>query len=276
MALSLLKSVHTKKDKWLQNFARFGFTVKGIVYCLMGTLTVMAALGLSNEKGDKEKAFKVIYDQPFGKIILIAVAIGLLGYVTFRLFQTFADSSHKGNGPKGLIIRIGYGISAFLYLALSFYAISLSTGNSESGGGDTRQFFINRIMEYQFGEWFVGIASLIIIGSGLNQIHKGVATRFMKSVRLTHSQYTQAFKKAGVVGYVSRGVVLCIIGYLFLQAAIQSNPSEAQGTEGAFDLLQNTFGNILMGLVALGLVGYGVFMFVRARYERIHLSTDQF
>lgn len=261
-----------KKEKLLQQFTRFGLAAKGVVYCLMGLLTVMAALGLSSRKGNKTEAFKMIYDQPFGKVLLIIIAIGLLGYVTLRIFQTFLDSDNKGNDAKGIFTRIGYGVSALLYLGLSIYALKLAIG--KSSGGDSKQFFVSKIMEYPGGEWLVGIAALIIIGAGINQIYKGASGKFMEKVRVIKTGFTNTFKKAGIMGYVSRGIVLCIIGYFFLQAALNSNPGEAEDTDGAFDFLQANFGNVLMGIVALGLVAYGIFMFVKARHQSIHLNIN--
>ena len=66
--------------------------------------------------------------------------------------------------------------------------------------------------------------------------------------------------------------MLGIIGYFFVMAAIHSNASEAQGTNEAFKFLEHTFGRLLMGIVAFGLLGYGAFMFVKAKYEVIHLE----
>ena len=122
------------------------------------------------------------------------------------------------------------------------------------------------------GEWAIGIAGLIIIGAGINQIYKGVSKKFMKRVKLYRSEYYKTFQRAGIIGYVSRGLVFSIVGYFLFRAALDSNPGEAEGTEAAFDFLQQNFGNLLMGVVALGLVAYGIFMFVKARHESIHFS----
>ncbi len=267
---TFLNTQPVNKERWLQRFARFGFVSKGIVYCLMGILTVLAALGLSAEKGNKTEAFEVVYEQPFGKFLLITIAIGLCGYVLLRVFQAFFDIDGKGKDAKGLATRLGYAISAILYLSLVVYAIKLASGNP--GSGDQKQFFISKIMHYPMGEWLIGIAGLIIIGSGINQIYKGISKKFMKRVKLYRSEYHDTFQKAGIVGYISRGLVFAIIGYFLVRAALDSNPREAEGTDAAFEFLQQNFGNVLMGVVALGLVAYGIFMFVRARYESFRFS----
>jgi di/tricarboxylate transporter len=259
-----------KREEWLQRFARFGFASIGIVYCLMGILTVMAALGLSSKKGDKSEAFRVIYDQPFGKILLLVIAAGMTGYVTLRIFQAFFDTNNKGSDTNGIATRVNYASSAVVYLSLIIYAIKLASGNP--GSGNQRQFFVSKIMGYPMGEWIVGITGLIIIGVGFFQIYLGISKRFMKQVELYRSGFRDGFQKAGMIGYAARGIVFSIVGYFLLRAAIDSNPKEADGTREAFDFLQQNFGNLLMGVVALGLIAYGIFMFVRARHENIHFS----
>ena len=39
----------------------------------------------------------------------------------------------------------------------------------------------------------------------------------------------------------------------------------------AFDFLQDNFGAAVMGIVALGLVAYAVFMFIQAKYAQIRI-----
>jgi hypothetical protein len=258
------------KERWLQRFARFGFASIGIVYCLMGILTVLAALGLSTKKGDKSEAFKVVYDQPFGKFLLITIAVGMAGYVTLRLLQAFFDTENKGSNAKGIATRLNYASSAIVYMSLILYAIKLANGNP--GTGDKRQFFVSKIMTYPMGEWIVGITGLVIIGVGVYQIYLGLSKRFMKLVKLYRANFHDGFEKAGMIGYAARGLVFSIVGYFLVRAAINSNPSEADGTREAFDFLQHNFGNLLMGIVALGLIAYGIFMFVRARHESISFS----
>jgi hypothetical protein len=260
-----------KKRKWFENFARYGLISKGIVYCLFGILSSMAAFGLRGDEADKTEAFGVIYNQPFGKVLLMIIAVGLCGYVTLRIFQSFKDINHKGNNAVGIITRIGYGISAMIYISLAVYAVKLVfEGHGDSGS--SRQFIVSKALEFSGGRWLVAIAGLIMIGSGVQQIVKGVTGSFFERMKLIRSGPAKILKKAGIIGYISRGVVLGIIGYLFLLSAWASNPQKAQGTDGAFNFLENNFGSFLMGAVALGMVGYGIFMFIQARYQQIDIA----
>jgi hypothetical protein len=266
-------SLHSEKEKWTERFARFGIISKGVVYCLIGVLTTMAALGLrGGDKASKNDAFKTIYDQPFGKILLIIVAIGLFGYVTWRFFQSVYDIDSKGNDTKAKFVRIGYGVSALLYLVIAIYAMKLALAGPGGNEDGSQQFVVAKILNYPAGEWIIGIAGLLTIGNGIRQIYKAISGNFMKNIQLIHSRHSDFYKKSGVAGYISRGIVLLIIGYFFLRAALHHNANEAIGTKEAFSFLENTFGTVLMGIVALGLVGYGVFMFVKGRYQKIDLN----
>ncbi len=264
-------SASGNKEKWIEYFARTGIIAKGIVYCLIGLLTLLAALGWRGQKMDKSDAFKVIYEQPFGKALLIIIAISLFGYVTWRLFQAIRDIDNKGNDSKAILIRIGYAFSALIYLSLGIYAFKLALSGSSSGEGDAQKNFISKLLDYPGGAWMLGIVAGIIIVNGFRQIYKGALQRFMKNVNFYQSKHAHIFKKAGMIGYISRGVVLLIIGYFFVRAALNKNAAEAQGTKGVFDFLENNFGSVLMGTVAFGLLGYGIFMFVKGRYQKIDI-----
>jgi hypothetical protein len=268
---SIFSAVPVGKEAWFEKFLRFGFISKGIIYCLMGVLAVLAAAGLGAKNPSKGEAFEVIYEQPFGKVILALLVVGMLGYVTLRIFQCVKDSDNKGDSMKGIATRAGYGFSALIYMGLGIYVVKLLT-NGPGGEGDSRQFVVTKILAWPAGEWIIGIAALIMIGSAINQIYKGISKNFMKKITLLKSNMEEWFKRTGVVGYISRGIVLGIVGYLLLHAALTHNPKEAKGSEQAFQFIENTFGSFLMGVVAAGLVAYGVFMFVKARYQKISAS----
>jgi len=69
---------------------------------------------------------------------------------------------------------------------------------------------------------------------------------------------------------VARGVVFGIIGLFLIQAAWRARAEEARGLGGALRALeQQPYGPYVLGAVALGLVAYGLYMFVEARYRRM-------
>jgi hypothetical protein len=261
-----------KKKKYIEGFARLGLAAKGFVHCLLGGISLMAALGLSSATGDKEKAFGMIYRQPFGQLMLAVLGFSLLGFVMLRAFQSFDDSDNKGADLKGLLYRLGKAGGALLYLGVSFYALQLAfSGDSENG--ETQEFIVSKALGYDLGPLGVGIAAAVFFGQGLIQIYAGLTGNFMKKMELNGRSGSIALRRMGVVGYTARGIVLCILGYFLLRAALHGDPGEAGDTGGAFAFLRQQFGNWLLAAVALGFFLYGVFLFARARHERINISN---
>jgi hypothetical protein len=73
-----------------------------------------------------------------------------------------------------------------------------------------------------------------------------------------------------MAGYVAKGVALVVVGGLFVFAALQSDPEEATGLDGALKVVaEQSYGTVLLLLVALGLAAYGVYSFARARFARM-------
>lgn len=276
--MSQVNIANQDKEEWVENYARFGLLAKGVVYCLIGGLALTAAFGSGGQTGGRSAAFKEVLSQPFGQIMLGLIAIGLLGYSVWRFIQAFKDTEQKGDDAKGIIARIGFGISGLSYLAFTIYAATLifgGSGGSGSGGsggsGGGKEFIVAKLLQQPFGQWLVGIVAAIIIIKGIIQIWKGFTGKFKQDVNdyEVDRRIQNIYDKGGKIGYISRGVVFGIIGFFFVKAAIQSDASEAGGTSEVFSWLNSQGGPWLMGLIALGLVGYGVFMFVKARYRQM-------
>ncbi|WP_148129269.1 DUF1206 domain-containing protein, partial [Dulcicalothrix desertica] len=71
-------------------------------------------------------------------------------------------------------------------------------------------------------------------------------------------------------GIAARGFVFGIIGIFLVLAAIQVDGSEARGLGGTLAVLaQQPFGSWILGVVALGLIAYGIYSVIQARYRRI-------
>ncbi len=66
--------------------ARLGYACKGVVYLIIGGLAVKLAIGQGGAATDQKGALQTIYEQPFGKFLLVVVGIGLcLRFVDDRL-----------------------------------------------------------------------------------------------------------------------------------------------------------------------------------------------
>lgn len=255
----------------IKPIAQTGLMAKGIVYCLLGIFAFMAAFNIAGQttnNADKASVFSFIQDQTGGQIMLAVIALGLLSYSLWRGIQTFKDTEHKGNDAKGIFARACYLISGLGYTALAAFAIKmLLTGRSGSGNG--RQSMVRDILSKPYGQLLIGIAAGVIIIIGLYQAWYGLSGKYKEHVsKAGGSSDQKILLSSGKVGYVARGIVWLIIGWMFTKAAINSNSSQAGDTSEAFSFLADAaYGSYLLGAVGLGLLCYGIFNFVRVKYE---------
>lgn len=258
-------------DPWVERLARFGIASKGIVYAIVGVLAAQAAFGAGGKTTDTKGALATIVTQPFGKFLLTLVAIGLLGYVLWRFIQAFLDPERKGTNAKGLFQRLGYFISGAIYAGLALTATRLILG-SGGGGGNSTSDWTARLLAQPFGQWLVGTLGAIVIGMGFHQFYKAYSAKFRQDLKwqeMSDAERTWA-TRAGRFGHAARGVVFSIIGFFLIQAARQSDPNQARGLGGALAALaQQPYGPWILAVVAIGLVAYGIYLLVEARYRRV-------
>lgn len=260
---------------WVEKLARAGYVAKGIVYVIIGMLALQAAFRAGGETTNSTGALETIVVQPFGRLLLGLVGVGLAGYALWRFVSAAIDGERDGTDGKGIAKRVGYVISGISYSVLAYTALQLIQGNGNAGGENGTQDGTARLLAAPFGQGLVAIVGLIVIGNGLTQIVKGYKADFVKKMNFADVDPVQ--KKVAVMsgrwGYVARGIVFAITGGFLLNAARNADPKQAKGLGSALDLLAGqVYGPWVLGIVAAGLVAYGLFMFVEARYRRIAVS----
>ncbi|MBD3885327.1 DUF1206 domain-containing protein [Phormidium tenue FACHB-886] len=258
---------------WVERLARFGYAAKGIVYFIVGILAAQAAFTTGGRTTDTSGALTTIVNQPFGKFLLILVTIGLMGYALWRVVQTIFDPEHSGEetNAKHIVQRIGYTFSAIAYTGLALTAVKLIMGTETSSGSATQDWTAH-FMAQPFGRWLVGLAGLVVIGVGISYLYQAYKAEFQhhfKRYQMSQTERNWA-KWMGQFGITARGIVFSIIGLFLVLAALHANASEARGLGGVLaTLAQQPFGSWLLGIVALGLIAYSIYLLIEARYRRI-------
>lgn len=262
---------------WVEKLARFGFAAKGAVYTMLGILAVQAAFGSRSTPEGPNDALRAIAEQPFGRTLLGITAFGLVAYSVWRVVQAVKDPDNAGDNAKGYAIRAGYVVIAILHAALAVTAATIAmTGTGGGGSSDQRnREWTAWLMEQPFGRWLVAIIGIIIACVGLAHFYRVYTARFMRDYNLGELPHDQqkTVKWIGRFGLAARGVVFILIGWFLTQAALRYDASQVQGMRGALnEVASQPYGQALMTLVAAGLVSYGIYCFIEARYRYFRVS----
>ena len=257
-------------DNKKENILRFGIAAKGFVYCLIGVLTLLAIIGVGGSKSGSSGALKSLAGSTVGMILLAITTLGLLGYVFWRFYQTFADPEEKGSDAKGIARRIGYFSSGIFYGLLAFTAVSILIGSGgDSGSGGGQETMVAKLLSKSFGQILVALVATIFLGKALYQMFRAYSGKYKEKVKEQQlpSNVQNTVVVFGRVGYTARGIVIGVIAFLTYKAALTSSSDQAGGTKDAFSFLQNEFGTIVLALVSAGLLMYGIFILVKARHR---------
>lgn len=265
-----------RQRDWLVPLGRLGYAANGLVYVLIGGLALQAALGQGGDTTDPAGALGHMIQAPFGRVLLAVVAIGLIGYAVWRMLQAALDTEHHGRELKGIVARCGYAIAAFTYAGFASSAVAMLAGGAARPGEDqSAQDRTAWLLSHPFGAWLVVLAGLVMVGVGLNQLvlaWRGTLDRELQTHDI-NPRLREVVSVAARMGNMARGIAFGVIGAFLVLAGVQARPDQARGLGGALNsLAQQPFGPWLVGLVGLGLIGYGVHMLVAARYRRMILD----
>jgi len=258
---------HSRGFEWL---ARAGFVARGLIYVIVGILAVKLAAGHGGTTTNQQGALKTIAHQPFGKVLLTLVAVGLGGYALWRFVR-----ASLGHGPEDSdsgfdrVAALGSGI---VYAGLCVIAVEVLRGSASSGGSGNAPKTTAGVLGWPGGTWLVGVAGAVVIGIGLFQGYRGISRDFLddsKTERMSRA-VRSAVTWLGVVGYLARMIVFTLVGIFLIKAAVEYDPNKAVGLDGALAKIAHaSYGPILLGIVAAGLIAFGAYSLADARYRRI-------
>jgi Domain of Unknown Function (DUF1206) len=265
---------------WYGVLARSGLVAKGISFGIVGVLAIKLALGDGGKATSRQGALQMLAQNAFGKVLLVALAIGFAGYAIWRFVQAFAERDERGDekgAAKKWGKRAGYVGRGLIYAGLTFSTVKILLGSGQQQSQSQKAHHTaGMVLSWPGGRWIVGIVGVAIVGAALWNLYRGLARTFEDKWRLGEMSETERKwgARAGVAGHVARFVVFGLIGVFVTKAAIDYNPKDAIGLDGALQKLsQASYGPYLLGLTAFGLVAYGVYCLVDARYRDV--SVDQ-
>ncbi len=260
--------------------APVGLIGKGLLYVALGFIAINVALGNRNsEDTSKSGAIERVAAAPFGKFLMIVLAVGLVALVLWKATQAIAGDPVDGSEATD---RAKYAVKAFLYTGSAVTAVTIlianwssgSSGSSSSDGGSGggQQKAAAVLMDLPAGRWLVMIVGIGIVGFGGYQFYKHVVgTEFMDKIESADERTTNTIETVGRIGYGGRSALMIGIGLFFFVAGVQHNSDEVKGLSGLLgELAGNPWGQVALWVIAIGTFAFGVYTLIEAKYRRAY------
>lgn len=271
---SIIEDGEREIAPWIERVARVGFAAKALLYATVGVLAANAALGEGGATTDSRGALVRVLEAPFGRALLLVIALGLVGYGVWRLLAAATDADGRGTGAKGIALRLTGATLGIIHLALAYTAVRLALGWSRGGGRENAQAreAASDALGMPQGEWIVIAAGALVAAIGLYQLYRAWAAKLTKQLRL--GELSDGARRMAVAvsrfGIAARGVVLVLIGALTVNAGIHHR-SNVPGIAGALRTL-GAIGRWPLLVVAVGFIAYAGYDLLQARYRRIRAA----
>lgn len=250
------------KSQRFITLVRLGYAARGLTYLLLG----MLALGTSGKEiAGAQGAFDYLQDMPLGTPLLWVVAIGLFAYALFKLLAGAANLENHASDAMGIAKRVGEIASGTIHLFLAYAAYKFATGaQSSSAGEGGGQDMAQPVMDFELGAIVIGLAGLGMLAAAVMQAKHAATGDFMKDIA---GHAPKAVEGVGRAGHAARAVVFAIIGWSLVRGAWLNSDGAVKGLGEALLSLRDN--GVIYTLVAIGLLLFGAFSLVTARYRII-------
>ncbi|MCU1593550.1 MAG: putative integral rane protein [Frankiales bacterium] len=245
--------------------ARAGIAARGLLWLVIGFIAVRLSFG-EGGKADKRGAFSTIRDQPLGKALLVALALGFAAHAVFRILEGTVGRREERDDRKRLLKRLWSLVRAVVYGALAVSVIRFLV--SGGGSSDNAKKPTADVMSHSGGRWLVGLIGAGVVIGGIAQVVRGLRRDFTEKLNMPGGTMSTVVKRAGTIGLAGRGVVYALVGSFLVEAALKYEPSKAKGLDESLKTLAGQpYGAVLLFLTAAGMLGFAIWSFLEARYR---------
>jgi hypothetical protein len=250
-----------------------GYAAKALLYITVGYLASQAAVGPGGKVTDTQGALREVHHVSYGRLLLFVIALGLLGYALWRVVEGVVDPERRGTSWKGLAVRAGFLLRGLFHAVLALTAFRLALHERAGEAGDQAREWTARAFDLPAGELLVSLAAAYVAGYGLYQFYRAWSPKMERHLHL--GELPQEIRRwvLGVsrFGIAARGIIFCLIGFFLVRAVLRHDAAQAGGLRDSLQALAE-LGRWPFIAVAFGLVAYGVYELVNARYRRISVA----
>ncbi|NVM94267.1 DUF1206 domain-containing protein [Arthrobacter wenxiniae] len=248
--------------------ARAGFAVSGGLHILIGAIAMRLAFGKSGE-ADQGGAMSQLAGQPAGVFLLWIAFTACLALALWQLSET-AFGHRQLQGKTRLGKKLSAAVQGAVYLVLALAFASFAVGSGKNSGQSTSDATA-KIMQAPLGPLLLVAVGAAVAVVGIAFVVRGIKRSFTKKLALPAAGTGRSIVvAAGVVGYIAKGIVLVLVGLLFIIATVQARPKESTGVDGALKAVrEQPYGLYLLSLLGVGLICYGIYQIIKARFARM-------
>jgi hypothetical protein len=258
----------------VEAMARAGLAARGLTYLIVASIAAQIPFGGTGESADQHGAIEDVASKPFGRVLLIAMAIGFAAYALWR-WSVALVGGHDARGAsrlKRLLQRLGALAIGVVYAALCISTVVAATGGSTASSTQQQQSVTARLLALPAGRALVIAIGIGVVIAGIAVLWRALTRKFERNLA-TEKMGPRMRRWAvgfGIVGNGAGGVVLALVGIFLIQAAAANNAHASKGLDQTLRTVAHApFGHVLLLIVAAGLAAYGLYSFVEVRYRRV-------
>jgi hypothetical protein len=263
---------------WVWRLASLGFAAKGLLYIIAGSTAALAAVQVGGRMIGTRGALNLLVASPFGRLAVAFVAVGLCGFILRRCVQVLVPPM-EGRPPKLRITRIlrrtGYALSGLAHVSIAATALGLMLGLTVARLDEQtppRDWTTPLLVEKPLNGWLTVFAGLVVVSVAVFYVYMAASRRFTIDLHLERmgSWRRRFVLTCGVVGHAGRGVAFLIVGAFLVYAGWFVEEVEARGLNDMLRRLEaQPWGAWLLIAIATGLIAYGLYLLLAARYLRL-------
>lgn len=262
---------------WVRRLARLGYASEGLLYLIVGGTAALSAVRIGGRVRGTRGALDLLVAQPFGRLAVALVAVGLCGFILRRFVQVFVEPD-AGVPPKPLtrvLRRVGFALSGLAHIGIALAAMRLVLGLvviSREGRNPSRGWATLLLTWRPLDGWLTLFVGLVVVGVAVFYFYKAASRRFTMDLELERMsrRFERATLACGIAGYAGRGVGFLIIGTFLVYAGWYVETVEARGFGDILRAVEaQPFGWWVLIAVAAGLTAYGLYLLLAAWYLRL-------
>jgi hypothetical protein len=262
---------------WLRAVSRLGLVCRGTVYLLVGYLALRLALatrGRSAAPASSTGAVQAVTEPAWGRVLLVLLVAGLGAYALTQLIEAVFRPAHAENALGRWRQRAVSSWGCLLYLAfcLSTARLLVAARPKGTAGSEHRHDtdLTAALLESGWGRLLLALVGVVAMAAGVEVGRRAVRLDFRERFTTAHMSPALAMltRALGGFGCAARAVVFVLAGFFIVKAAVLSSAEQAKGLDAVFrSVASSAYGSWLLALLASGLLCYGLYCLLEARYR---------